>query len=149
MKIRTKSRLRKGKTVCSTENQTGQMAGKYDLRIFCLISICLDKYKEKMVQETHIKNSNRLPKDIKTAPVVWKHKILDIASLRHWSLRRACKITLPIGQYCGSGSIVIRIHLAVLDPYWEMRIRTREHENWPKFTNKLGFLLFKKAFEPS
>jgi hypothetical protein len=28
-----------------------------------------------------------------------------------------------------------------------MRIRIQEHENLPKFTNKPGFLPFKKAFE--
>ncbi len=50
----------------------------------------------------------------------------------------------------------IRIHL---DPHsfgclgsesvLGLRIRIQKHGNWPKFTNKPGFLLFKTAFVPS
>ncbi len=58
--------------------------------------------------------------------------------------------TVGCVQCCGSGSTLIRVHLDVLDPdpfgngdpdpgAW----------NWPKLTNKPGFLPFKKAFVPS
>ncbi len=47
---------------------------------------------------------------------------------------------LSFSLYCWSGSTWIRIHMAVLDPgAWK----------WPKFTNKLGFLPYKKASVPS
>ncbi len=42
----------------------------------------------------------------------------------------------------------IRIH-PDLHPYLGMRIQIQEHGKWPKFTNKPGFLPFKKAFVPS
>ncbi len=47
--------------------------------------------------------------------------------------------------------IRIRLHLTVTDPdlYWECWSKIHEHGNWPKLTNKPGFLPFKKAFVPS
>ena len=79
---------------------------------------------------------------------------LRLLSVRNGPFRM-CFSLIPIfrhhNQCWGSRSTWIRIHQVVLDPdpYWECGSGSRSIKNWPKFTNKPGFLPFKKACVPT
>ncbi len=82
--------------------------------------------------------------------------VLSSSTVNILPLRNICTTETTI-QCCGSGPADsqrsplnwlswIRIRISTV---LGMRIRIHKHWNWPKFTNKPGFLPFKKAYVPS
>ncbi len=89
------------------------MAGKYGLRIICQISVCLDKCKKILDHETYRKERTAGRYTVKTAPVVWKHKNLDIELLRTWSVRRACNNYLTNWDYLGETATHCKLEVSI------------------------------------